>query len=102
MFRQSDPFADATYADVGTTAEIYEVLEDGGNHSMRLKAIGRQRFKLLETKQDSEGYCLLLYNEVFFLQAAEHYNIIRVFALIINSSFLISGFQEQELKYSQK
>lgn len=55
-FSRSDPFADATYADVGTTAEIYEVLEGGINHSMRMKAIGRQRFKLLETKQDAEGY----------------------------------------------
>lgn len=41
-----------TYADVGTTAEIYEALES----PMRIKAIGRQRFKLLEVKHHAEGF----------------------------------------------
>ncbi|KAK3914097.1 Protein cereblon [Frankliniella fusca] len=43
------------HADVGTTAEIYEVQRGGDNVSMRIKAIGRQRFKLLETKADPDG-----------------------------------------------
>ncbi|KAE8743794.1 hypothetical protein FOCC_FOCC009571 [Frankliniella occidentalis] len=46
---------DLYYADVGTTAEIYEVHSGGENNSMKIKAIGRQRFQLLETKPDSEG-----------------------------------------------
>ncbi|XP_052126292.1 protein cereblon isoform X2 [Frankliniella occidentalis] len=47
---------DLYYADVGTTAEIYEVHSGGENNSMKIKAIGRQRFQLLETKPDSEGF----------------------------------------------
>lgn len=54
MLRQNT-LSDYTYADVGTTAEIYEVQEGGNNHSMRIKAIGRQRFKLLEAKEQSGG-----------------------------------------------
>lgn len=53
--RYSNATSELNYADVGTTAEIYEVLERPTESSKRMKAIGRQRFKLLETKQDPEG-----------------------------------------------
>lgn len=46
---------EVTYADVGTTAEIYEAHEGTDQVEMRIKAIGRQRFKLLELRHHAEG-----------------------------------------------
>eukprot|EP00057_Strongylocentrotus_purpuratus_P031067 XP_783498.3 PREDICTED: protein cereblon [Strongylocentrotus purpuratus] len=48
---------DSSIPDVGTTAEIFSAKEedDGGIETMRLKAMGRQRFKVMETRRQADG-----------------------------------------------
>ncbi|XP_054752351.2 protein cereblon-like isoform X1 [Lytechinus pictus] len=43
--------------DLGTTAEIFSAKEedDGGIETMRMKAMGRQRFKVMETRRQADG-----------------------------------------------
>ncbi|XP_062520664.1 protein cereblon-like [Corticium candelabrum] len=44
------------FSDVGTTAEIFSVKEDtsGGIHTMTVKATGRQRFKIISKRRQSD------------------------------------------------
>ncbi|XP_072178020.1 protein cereblon-like [Diadema setosum] len=48
---------DGNIPDVGTTAEIFSAKEEdeGGVETMRIKAMGRQRFKVMETRRQTDG-----------------------------------------------
>ncbi|XP_070558131.1 protein cereblon-like isoform X2 [Ptychodera flava] len=52
-----DLSGERTMAKVGTTAEIFSVKEESeaGIDTMRMKATGRQRFKLIETRRQADG-----------------------------------------------
>ncbi|XP_063231995.1 protein cereblon isoform X2 [Bacillus rossius redtenbacheri] len=45
----------AKLAEVGTTAEIYEFQDEDAEAGFRVKAKGRQRFKILETRRQFDG-----------------------------------------------
>ncbi|XP_034232877.1 protein cereblon isoform X2 [Thrips palmi] len=56
MLRKTPGSDELSHADVGTTAEIYEAHESASHHAIRVKAIGRQRFKILETTDHTSGF----------------------------------------------
>ena len=56
-----------TLANLGTTAEIYSIKYETddvtGNSTVRVKAKGRQRFKVIETRREITGSVLLCYGK---------------------------------------
>lgn len=54
------PFQKKALAQYGTTAEIFQYQEENDLAGFKIKAKGRQRFKLLEQKRHMPGY------EIFF------------------------------------
>ena len=49
-----------TIASIGTTAEIFSIKEEqddlSGVTTVRVKAMGRQRFEVIETRRQTDGY----------------------------------------------
>lgn len=54
-------------AKFGTTAEIFQYQEDGDLVGFKIKAKGRQRFKLLEQERNRPGYEFLFMNYIYRL-----------------------------------
>ena len=89
IFRYSN-YQNQLLAAIGTTAEIFSMKEesDGGIVTLRIKATGRQRFRIKELRRQVDGWVKTLKTFLIHSKFPKH----QVFHLSLCSLFNVAGF----------